>query len=522
MMREKSRRPSPLQRRVLIVLAALGAKRPGPVATRDIERVLEQGGDAPVYGPNLRASCRRMEAAGWLRTLRAPNLQLAVELTDAGRALAAPLLADEQARVLAEQRATAVRVLPLVPHSQAEEAEDRPVTLDDRWHLACRGDYVIRLDGTTCIQLWSAAGQVTRLEGDPLQVAAWLQACHDAGIAVRVQINESAAPEEGSPDGTAPADLTGTWYCQLDTALLALGITGLTEDIRLAVVSPEASLRMLPAPARLLHVLRDADPLTAATYEEDTEAALADLLARAGFTGDQAQELQWHRIRWPQMSQEEADRRELNSLLDELEQEFQLIERRRQGLGKPNLLYVKDLYAGLSQSNYWKYENHTSGGLKNELPGVPKSNGSNTEKINKTDNSETDPIYPAELQEEEQYRRYFKEALELEILEQGYPADKAVLYEILELLVETVTSRKKFLRICGEEKPREVVKSRLMKLDSSHIQYILECLKENSTQIRNIKQYLLATLYNAPVTVDSYYSAQVRHEFGWGGRVDKN
>ena len=170
-------------------------------------------------------------------------------------------------------------------------------------------------------------------------------------------------------------------------------------------------------------------------------------------------------------------------LLDELEQEFRLIERRRQGLGKPNLLYVKDLYAGLSQSNYWKYENHTSSGMKNELPGVPKSNGSNTEKINKTDNSETDLIYLAELQEEEQYRRYFKEALELEILEQGYPADKAVLYEILELLVETVTSRKKFLRICGEEKPREVVKSRLMKLDSSHIQYILECLKENSTQM---------------------------------------
>ena len=88
--------------------------------------------------------------------------------------------------------------------------------------------------------------------------------------------------------------------------------------------------------------------------------------------------------------------------------------------------------------------------------------------------------------------------------------------------METVTSRKKFLRICGEEKPREVVKSRLMKLDSSHIQYILECLKENSTQIRNIKQYLLATLYNAPVTVDNYYSAQVRRDMGWGGRVDKN
>lgn len=323
MMREKSRRPSPLQRRVLIVLAALDVKRPGPLATRDIERVLEQGGDAPVYGPNLRASCRRMEAAGWLRTLRAPNLQLAVELTDAGRALAAPFLADEQARVLAEQRATAIRVLPLVPPVQADEADDRPVELDGRWHLASRGDYVIRLDGTTCLQLWNAAGQVTRLEGDPLQVATWLQACHDAGIAVRVQINESTTPEEGTPGDTAPADLTGTWYRQLDAALQAEGITGLTEDIRLAVVRPEASLRMLPAPARLLHVLRDSPetfPLTAATYEEDTQAALADLLARAGFTGDQAQELQWHRIRWPLMSQEEADRRELNSLLDELEQ----------------------------------------------------------------------------------------------------------------------------------------------------------------------------------------------------------
>nr|WP_249432392.1 hypothetical protein [Enterobacter kobei] len=312
-----------MQRRVLIVLAAFGAKRPGPVATRDIERVLEQGGDAPVYGPNLRASCRRMEAAGWLRTLRAPNMQLAVELTDGGRALAAPLLADEQARVLAEQRATEVRVLHLVPRSQTEEADDRPVALDDRWHLACRGDYVIRLDGTTCLQLWNTGGQLTRLEGDPLQVAAWLQACHEAGIAVRVQINESAAPEEGSPDGTAPADLTGTWYRQLDTALQALGITGLTEDIRLAVVRPEASLRMLPAPARLLHVLREspeAFPLTAAGYEDDTEAALADLLARAGFTGDQAQELQWNRIHWSLMGQEEFDRRELNSLLDELEQ----------------------------------------------------------------------------------------------------------------------------------------------------------------------------------------------------------
>ena len=74
----QSRRPSPLQRRVLIVLAALDEKRPGPVLTRDLERVLERSGEAPVYGPNLRASCRRLEDAGWLRTLRAPNGQNSV------------------------------------------------------------------------------------------------------------------------------------------------------------------------------------------------------------------------------------------------------------------------------------------------------------------------------------------------------------------------------------------------------------------------------------------------------------
>ncbi|EFH3930426.1 hypothetical protein F9441_20760 [Escherichia coli] len=193
------RRPSPLQRRVLIVLAALDAKGPGPVATRDVERVLEQGGDVPVYGPNLRASCRRMEAAGWLRTLRAPNLQLAVELTDAGREIAAPLLAAEQERIRSERRATEVVRLPLAGTTLADGSEltgdERPVQLADVGYRACRADFVLRLDGTTCLQLWDADGRLTRLEGDPLQVASWLQTTHDAGIAVGMQINESTIPE---------------------------------------------------------------------------------------------------------------------------------------------------------------------------------------------------------------------------------------------------------------------------------------------------------------------------------------
>ena len=167
----QSRRLSPLQRRVLIVLAALDEKRPGPVLTRDIERVLEQSGEAPVYGPNLRASCRRLEDAGWLRTLRAPNLQLAVELTDAGRAVAQPLLP-----------------------AGGTSATDVAVELNGITYQACRGDFVVRLDGSTCLQLWNKEGRVVRREGDPLEVAQWLQACHDAGMEVRVQINESAAP----------------------------------------------------------------------------------------------------------------------------------------------------------------------------------------------------------------------------------------------------------------------------------------------------------------------------------------
>ena len=139
-----SRGPSPLQRRVLIVLAALDEKRPGPVLTRDIERVLERSGEAPVYGPNLRASCRRMEASGWLRTLRAPNLQLAVELTDAGRAVAQPLLLAEQDRLRAEQRAAEVVVLPLVPAAglpaDGTSATDLAVELNGMTYQACRGD----------------------------------------------------------------------------------------------------------------------------------------------------------------------------------------------------------------------------------------------------------------------------------------------------------------------------------------------------------------------------------------------
>ncbi|MBJ9201381.1 hypothetical protein GHU08_23830 [Citrobacter freundii] len=331
----QTRRPSPLQRNILILLAGLAQRGTTRVRTRDLEQMLERGGDRPVYGNNLRGSCRRMESAGWLRTLRADNLQLAVELTDAGQALALPLLREEQARVLAEQRTTVVVVLPLVPFSptQADGATtaDRPVRLDTVWHMACRGDYVVRLDGTTCLQLWRTDGLVTRLEGDPLQVAEWLQACHDAGIDIRMQINESTAPEQGTPPlkgaefpGGQASSTTVTWYQHLLRALRQYDVRGLsaTNPDQLKTVKPGRHNRQQPLQERFLALAETVegtpDALRSDRYEEDAGPLLTEMLDGFGFTPDQASRL-IRLIRWPLMSQEEYDRRELNSLLDELE-----------------------------------------------------------------------------------------------------------------------------------------------------------------------------------------------------------
>lgn len=112
--------------------------------------------------------------------------------------MAQPLLQAEQERLRAEQHAAEVVVLPLIPLSgppaDGTSAKDLPVELDDITYQACRGDFVVRLDGSTSLQLWNKEGRVVRREGDPLEVAQWLQTCHDAGIEVRVQVNESVTP----------------------------------------------------------------------------------------------------------------------------------------------------------------------------------------------------------------------------------------------------------------------------------------------------------------------------------------
>ena len=123
-----------------------------------------------------------------------------------------------------------------------------------------------------------------------------------------------------------------------------------------------------------------------------------------------------------------------------------------------------------------------------------------------------------EYRDTEVYREIIKENIGYDYLMSDLPYDHDRLEEILELLVETVCSTKKYIRVAGSDYPAEVVRSRLLKLDMEHIKFVFDCLKENTTKIRNIKQYLLTTLYNAPTTIGNYYSALVQHDLHGSAR----
>lgn len=232
-------------------------------------------------------------------------------------------------------------------------------------------------------------------------------------------------------------------------------------------------------------------------------------------------------------------------LMQELESGYGLIERKKQGQGKPARIYVKNFLAvvtpasstrlstdlstnhggsfpDVSEGNFQTCQNDTSRDVKSTRQDVSKGHRN---KNNKNNNkmSNTNLIYPDEDDgmdmdtSYQAYRDYFCDSLEFDILLKSHPYEQDMLHEILELLVETVTVQKPYIRISGDEKPAQVVKSRLMKLEYGHIEYVLGCMKENTTKVRNIKQYLLAALYNAPVTMSNYYSALVNHDLYGGG-----
>ena len=116
------------------------------------------------------------------------------------------------------------------------------------------------------------------------------------------------------------------------------------------------------------------------------------------------------------------------------------------------------------------------------------------------------------------YRELIRENIGYDDFVRERPYDAGQLDEMVELMVEAVCSKKKNIRVAGNNFPQAVVKSRLLKLDSEHIRFVFDCLRENTTQVRNMKQYLLAVLYNAPVTMENHYAAQVNHDL-YGGEA---
>ena len=200
-------------------------------------------------------------------------------------------------------------------------------------------------------------------------------------------------------------------------------------------------------------------------------------------------------------------------LLRELEK-FGLIERKRRGLGKPSLVYVKNFSAESSKESVKNRDNDDSCGSKIACQDPVKSRGIK-KKENKTEMNNTNPILSDEsekMKNRELLEEYFSHSLEIDLPLRLYPDDEDTLYQIVNLLVDTCATKRKTLRIAGDDKPAEVVRSRFMKLNADHIKFVLKCLAENSSPIRNMKQYLLASLYNAPTTMQLSYQNQTNND----------
>ena len=257
-----------------------------------------------------------------------------------------------------------------------------------------------------------------------------------------------------------------------------------------------------------------------------------------------------------------------------------LIEKKRLGLGKPNVIYVKNflvkekisseqeektlenpentqnsenhnsrnvktIIQEFPESQFKNSENHNSGMVKTtnqEFPEnhtsrivkiktqeVPKSQSNNTD-INKTDFSETDPIqsyqsltadevYPVEedvMEKMETYRALIQDNIDYECFLDK--REREEVDELVELMVEILMlPDNRVVRIGGADKPVSVVKSRFLKLTYSHIEYVLFSLHRNTSKVANIKAYLLATLYNSSMTMNHYYQAEVNHDLYGGG-----
>jgi len=210
-----------------------------------------------------------------------------------------------------------------------------------------------------------------------------------------------------------------------------------------------------------------------------------------------------------------------NKLLGELDSSkgIGLIERKRRGLGKPNVIYVKNFTGKTGKSQIRKCENHKSGNANITDQDLRKSQTNHTD-LNHNDNSETVPSIPPSDSFTVEKRdgsiealcRHIREQIDYDILQKRHPFETERLEGFVELMAEVYASRRPAMRINGENIPAELIKSRLQKLDSGHIEYVMKCLDENTAVIGNIRSYMLSALFNAPVTISQYYASLYSHD----------
>ena len=207
-------------------------------------------------------------------------------------------------------------------------------------------------------------------------------------------------------------------------------------------------------------------------------------------------------------------------LMKELE-DAGLISKKKQFNQQPDIIYVHKflpISTGVSKGHSAACQKDTSRHVETTSQGVSKRHCNQTDD-KETENNNTNLIVSSgcdAMDARQRYEAYFREQIEYEHLLREYPYDKEQLDEVLTLLVDTCMTGAKTIRISGDDKPAEVVKSQLMKLNQFHIGYVMKCMNENGTKIRNIKQYLLAALYNAPFTMGHYYRAWVNNDIAEG------
>lgn len=233
------------------------------------------------------------------------------------------------------------------------------------------------------------------------------------------------------------------------------------------------------------------------------------------------------------------------SIMKELDMDagIGLIEKKRQGQGKPTMIYLKQfmiqdvqkcrnytseeklVLSEVKNLHILKCNNDTSRSEENTCLEV-KNIHTNKNNINNTElsNTESNLILSGDDRmryEMDAYSELIRENIELDILRERHPYDQDLLDGIFDLILETVLCKNESIIVASNKYPAELVRSKFLKLNSSHVEYAIDCFKGNTTKVRNIKKYLLTTLFNAPSTISGYYQAAVNHDYPQYAVVDK-